>query len=104
MLNTLKFTLTVPTAFHFMSRYLKAAGGDKQMELVASFLVRAPSLRLVPRPAHVAGCPLQDTYIYDILAQCFVDADVHVCDPSSVSFRFPRTSSSSLLHDMRLLH
>ena len=40
MLNTLKFTLTVPTAFHFMSRYLKAAGGDKQMELVASFLVR----------------------------------------------------------------
>lgn len=39
MLNTLKFTLTVPTAFHFMSRYLKAAGADKQMELMSAFLV-----------------------------------------------------------------
>ena len=30
----------VPTSFHFMSRFLKAAGADKTLELMTGFLVR----------------------------------------------------------------
>ncbi len=39
MLNTLNFQLTVPTAFHFMARYLKAAGAEKNQSLLAAYLV-----------------------------------------------------------------
>ncbi|OAE31750.1 hypothetical protein AXG93_4874s1130 [Marchantia polymorpha subsp. ruderalis] len=39
MLNTLRFNLTVPTPYVFMVRFLKAAVSDKQMELLAFFLV-----------------------------------------------------------------
>ncbi|KAL3678048.1 hypothetical protein R1sor_021004 [Riccia sorocarpa] len=39
MLNTLRFNLTVPTPYVFMIRFLKAASSDKQMELLAFFLV-----------------------------------------------------------------
>eukprot|EP00232_Nephroselmis_pyriformis_P012959 CAMPEP_0182875932 /NCGR_PEP_ID=MMETSP0034_2-20130328/13832_1 /TAXON_ID=156128 /ORGANISM="Nephroselmis pyriformis, Strain CCMP717" /LENGTH=384 /DNA_ID=CAMNT_0025008691 /DNA_START=28 /DNA_END=1182 /DNA_ORIENTATION=+ len=39
MLNTLKFNLTVPTPYSFLTRFLKAAGGDKQTEMLAQFLV-----------------------------------------------------------------
>ena len=38
ILNRLGFNLTVPTPFHFLARYLKAAGADKQCELLAHFL------------------------------------------------------------------
>jgi len=38
ILNRLGFNLTVPTPFHFLARYLKAAGADKQCELLATFL------------------------------------------------------------------
>ena len=41
MLNTLKFNLTVPTAFNFLSRFLKAADvhNNKQISMYATFLV-----------------------------------------------------------------
>ena len=39
MLSELGFHLTVPTPFHFLSRFFKAAGADKQMQLLANFLV-----------------------------------------------------------------
>ena len=38
-LSELGFHLTVPTPFHFLSRFFKAAGADKQMQLLANFLV-----------------------------------------------------------------
>lgn len=40
MLNSLKFNLTVPTPYNFLSRFLKAAGAsrDKQVQLLASYL------------------------------------------------------------------
>lgn len=38
MLNRLDFNLTVPTPHHFLARYLKAAGADKECELLATFL------------------------------------------------------------------
>ena len=39
MLNTLKFNMTVPTAYHFMNRFLKAAKADKRMEQTAFYLL-----------------------------------------------------------------
>ena len=39
MLSELGFHLTVPTPFHFLSRFFKAAGADKQMQLLSNFLV-----------------------------------------------------------------
>jgi hypothetical protein len=38
MLNKLEFNLTVPTPHHFLARFSKAAGADKQGELLATFL------------------------------------------------------------------
>ena len=38
MLNTLGFHLTVPTPYQFLSRFYKAAGADKQFQLLASFM------------------------------------------------------------------
>jgi cyclin B len=38
MLNTLKYRLTVPTHYHFLLRYLKAAKADKKCEHYAFFL------------------------------------------------------------------
>eukprot|EP00250_Pteridium_aquilinum_P019459 c24441_g2_i1 orf=50-1633(-) len=37
MLNKLKFNLTVPTPYVFLVRYLKAAGSDTQLEMLAFF-------------------------------------------------------------------
>lgn len=37
MLRSLGFNLTVPTPYHFMFRYLKAAGADKKCELLTMF-------------------------------------------------------------------
>lgn len=39
MLNTLNFHLTVPTSYTFLVRYSKAAGCDKQCQMLAQFLV-----------------------------------------------------------------
>ena len=39
MLNTLNFHLTVPTQYTFLVRYCKAAGCDKQAQMLAQFLV-----------------------------------------------------------------
>ena len=39
MLSELGFHLTVPTPFNFLSRFFKAAGADKQMQLLSNFLV-----------------------------------------------------------------
>lgn len=41
MLNTLRFNLTVPTPFNFLSRFLKAAGvnGNKEISTYATYLV-----------------------------------------------------------------
>ena len=41
MLNTLRFNLTVPTPFNFLSRFLKAAGvnGNKEISTFATYLV-----------------------------------------------------------------
>ena len=38
MLNTLKYRLTVPTHYHFLLRYIKAAKTDKRTEHYAFFL------------------------------------------------------------------
>ena len=42
MLNTLGF-LTVPTPYQFLSRFYKAAGADKQFQLLASFVSNQPA-------------------------------------------------------------
>ncbi|XP_059286203.1 G2/mitotic-specific cyclin-2-like isoform X1 [Lycium ferocissimum] len=39
MLNTLQFNMSVPTAYVFMRRYLKAAQCDRKLELLSFFLV-----------------------------------------------------------------
>ncbi|XP_045811279.1 G2/mitotic-specific cyclin-1 isoform X2 [Trifolium pratense] len=39
MVNTLKFNISVPTAYVFMKRFLKAAQADRKLELLAFFLV-----------------------------------------------------------------
>nr|AAV68600.1 cyclin B [Ostreococcus tauri] len=39
MLNTLGFHLTVPTPYCFLNRFFKAAGGDRQFQLYASYAV-----------------------------------------------------------------
>ncbi|XLR02420.1 hypothetical protein S83_068618 [Arachis hypogaea] len=39
MLNTLQFNISVPTAYVFMRRFLKAAQADKKLELLAFFLI-----------------------------------------------------------------
>lgn len=39
MLNTLQYNMSIPTAYVFMKRFLKAAQADKKLELVAFFLV-----------------------------------------------------------------
>ncbi|KAF7829037.1 G2/mitotic-specific cyclin-1 [Senna tora] len=39
MLNTLQFNMSVPTAYVFMKRFLKAAEADKKLELLAFFLI-----------------------------------------------------------------
>ncbi|OIT02678.1 PREDICTED: G2/mitotic-specific cyclin-2-like [Nicotiana attenuata] len=39
MLNTLQFNMSVPTAYVFMRRYLKAAQSDRKLELLSFFLV-----------------------------------------------------------------
>ncbi|XP_014521177.1 G2/mitotic-specific cyclin-1 [Vigna radiata var. radiata] len=39
MVNTLQFNMSVPTAYVFMKRFLKAAQADRKLELLAFFLV-----------------------------------------------------------------
>ncbi|XP_045811280.1 G2/mitotic-specific cyclin-1-like [Trifolium pratense] len=39
MVNALKFNISVPTAYVFMKRFLKAAQADRKLELLAFFLV-----------------------------------------------------------------
>ncbi|KAL3619801.1 Cyclin-B2-4 [Castilleja foliolosa] len=39
MINTLRFNLSVPTPYSFMTRFLKAAQSDKTLELVSFFIV-----------------------------------------------------------------
>ncbi|MED6204035.1 G2/mitotic-specific cyclin-2 [Stylosanthes scabra] len=39
MLTTLQFNISVPTAYVFMRRFLKAAQADKKLELLAFFLI-----------------------------------------------------------------
>ncbi|KAF3628710.1 Cyclin-B2-3 [Capsicum annuum] len=39
MVNALQFNMTVPTAYVFMRRFLKAAQSDKKVELVSFFLI-----------------------------------------------------------------
>ncbi|KAL5099650.1 hypothetical protein RYX36_003977 [Vicia faba] len=39
MVNTLKFNISVPTAYVFIRRFLKAAQADRKLELLAFFLV-----------------------------------------------------------------
>ncbi|CAL0313249.1 unnamed protein product [Lupinus luteus] len=39
MLNTLQFNMSVPTAYVFIRRFLKAAEADKKLELLAFFLI-----------------------------------------------------------------
>lgn len=39
MLNTLEFNMSVPTAYVFLKRYLKAAQSDSKLEKMASYLI-----------------------------------------------------------------
>lgn len=39
ILNTLEFRITVPTAYVFLNRFLKAAGADERTSLLATYLV-----------------------------------------------------------------
>nr|XP_016472047.1 PREDICTED: G2/mitotic-specific cyclin-1-like [Nicotiana tabacum] len=39
MLNTLQFNMSVPTAYVFMRRFLKAAQADKKLEVLSFFLI-----------------------------------------------------------------
>lgn len=39
MMNTLQFSLCVPTPYVFMRRFLKAAQSDKKLELLSSFII-----------------------------------------------------------------
>jgi len=41
ILNTLKFTVSVPTVFHFMKRYLKAADADQQLKALTMYIVES---------------------------------------------------------------
>ena len=62
MLNTLKFNMTVPTGYHFMNRFLKAAKADKKLEQVAMYLmeVTMPNYNFVKYPAsHMAAATLR---------------------------------------------
>ena len=56
MLNTLGFHLTVPTRYQFMSRFYKAAGADKQFQLLASFIVESalPDYSMLKYPASLS--------------------------------------------------
>eukprot|EP00898_Chlorokybus_atmophyticus_P006444 jgi/Chlat1/6800/Chrsp51S06559 len=61
MLNTLHFNLTVPTQFPFVQRFIKAAGGDKQLGHLTAYLVELAMLdytmiRYVP--SHLAAAAL----------------------------------------------
>eukprot|EP00850_Spirogloea_muscicola_P003108 SM000012S25370 [mRNA] locus=s12:773858:776602:+ [translate_table: standard] len=58
MLNTLQFNLTVPTPFVFMTRFLKAAHADKELESLAYFLVELslPEYAMLRfSPSHLAA-------------------------------------------------
>ena len=39
MLNTLDFKITVPTAFVFLNRFLKAAAAEQKLSLLATFII-----------------------------------------------------------------
>jgi cyclin B len=57
MLNTLGFHLTVPTPYQFLSRFYKAAGADKQFQLLASFIVESslPDYSMLKFPASLTA-------------------------------------------------
>eukprot|EP00249_Psilotum_nudum_P012953 c24068_g3_i1 orf=444-1955(-) len=69
MLNTLRFNLTVPTPYVFIVRFLKAAASDKQMDMLAFFLVelslvnyimvKFPPSMLAAAAVYTAQCTLQ---------------------------------------------
>lgn len=39
MLNTLQFNMSLPTAYVFLRRFLKAAESDKKLEMLCSYLI-----------------------------------------------------------------
>lgn len=39
ILNTLKFAVSIPTVFHFMKRFLKAAEADQQLKALTMYIV-----------------------------------------------------------------
>eukprot|EP00249_Psilotum_nudum_P012952 c24068_g2_i1 orf=132-572(-) len=69
MLNTLRFNLTVPTPYVFIVRFLKAAASDKQLDMLAFFLVelslvnyamvKFPPSMLAAAAVYTAQCTFQ---------------------------------------------
>ncbi|XP_057448947.1 G2/mitotic-specific cyclin-1-like [Lotus japonicus] len=58
MVNTLEFNMSVPTAYVFMRRFLKAAQADRKLELLAFFLVELSLVEyemLKFPPSHIAA-------------------------------------------------
>ncbi|KAL3340715.1 hypothetical protein AABB24_029047 [Solanum stoloniferum] len=92
MVNALQFNMTVPTAYAFMRRFLKAAQSDKKVELVSFFLIelclveyemlRFPPSMLAAAAIFTAQCTLgvskewnktcekHSSYVKDQLLEC----------------------------------
>ncbi|XP_060199941.1 G2/mitotic-specific cyclin-2-like [Lycium barbarum] len=92
MVNALQFNMTVPTAYVFMKRFLKAAQSDKKVELVSFFLIelclveyemlRFPPSMLAAAAIFTAQCTLgvskewnktcekHSSYVKDQLLEC----------------------------------
>ncbi|KAK2373243.1 CYCLIN B2-4 [Trifolium repens] len=75
MVNTLKFNISVPTAYVFMKRFLKAAQADRKLELLAFFLVelslveyamlKFPPSKLAAAAVYTAQCTIYGVKLWN---------------------------------------
>ncbi|KAK2373241.1 CYCLIN B2-4 [Trifolium repens] len=75
MVNTLKFNISVPTAYVFMKRFLKAAQADRKLELLAFFLVelslveyamlKFPPSQLAAAAVYTAQCTIYGVNLWN---------------------------------------
>ncbi|WJX55885.1 G2/mitotic-specific cyclin-1 [Trifolium repens] len=75
MVNTLKFNISVPTAYVFMKRFLKAAQADRKLELLAFFLVelslveyamlKFPPSQLAAAAVYTAQCTIYGVKLWN---------------------------------------
>ncbi|GAU29832.1 hypothetical protein TSUD_223780 [Trifolium subterraneum] len=75
MVNALKFNISVPTAYVFMKRFLKAAQADRKLELLAFFLVelslveyamlKFPPSQLAAAAVYTAQCTIYGVKLWN---------------------------------------